>query len=192
MDKIAIGANTFLYPMPAVIVGANVKNKANYLTVAYCGTVQHIPPMISISLEKEHYTNAGIEENGTFSVNIPSVDMVKVTDYCGIVSGQKIDKSAIFNTFYGKLKNAPMISACPLNLECRLVQKLNISGSNEIFIGEIIEAYAAEQFLTKGLPDIKKINPIIFSMHDFNYWTVGEHLGRAFKIGKEYKPSGEQ
>jgi len=189
MEKIAIGAHTFLYPMPAVIVGANVKNKANYLTVAYCGTVQHIPPMISISLEKGHYTNAGIEENETFSVNIPSVDMVKVTDYCGLVSGKKIDKSAIFKTFYGKLKTAPMISACPLNLECRLVQKLSLNGSNEVFIGEIIEAYAAERYLTKGLPDIKKISPIIFSMHDFNYWSVGEHLARAFSIGKEFNPS---
>lgn len=191
MDKIAIGANTYLYPMPTVIVGANVKNKVNYLTVAYCGVVQHKPPMISISLDRGHYTNAGIEENGTFSVNIPSADMVKATDYCGIVTGQKTDKSAIFKTFYGKLKTAPMISTCPLNLECRVAQKLNISGPNEIFIGEIIEAYSAEQYLTKGLPDIKKINPIVFSMHDYNYWSVGEHLAGAFKIGKEFKLSSK-
>jgi len=35
MEKIAIGAKTFLYPMPTTLVGANVSGKPNYLTVAY-------------------------------------------------------------------------------------------------------------------------------------------------------------
>jgi len=35
---------------------------------------------------KIHYTNSGLRENGTFSVNIPSVELVKQTDYRGLVS----------------------------------------------------------------------------------------------------------
>ncbi len=143
--------------------------------------------MIEITLGKRHYTNTGIKENGTFSVNIPSEEMVTVTDYCGIVSGKDIDKSPLFETFYGRLKTAPMIRECPINLECKLVQTLEFSGMNEIFIGEIVEAYAEEKYLTNGLPDIKKVKPIIFSMHDNNYWKIGEHLGRAWSIGKEFK-----
>jgi hypothetical protein len=44
-----------------------------------------------------------------------------------------------------------------------------------------------EQYLTNGLPDISKIKPIIFTMHDNNYWQVGGHLGGAWNIGKDYK-----
>jgi flavin reductase (DIM6/NTAB) family NADH-FMN oxidoreductase RutF len=187
MEKIAIGAKTFLYPMPTTLVGANVRGKPNFLTVAYCGIVQHSPAMIAVESSKTHYTNAGIKENGTFSVNIPSEEMVTITDYCGIVSGKTVDKSSLFETFYGKLGTAPMIKECPINLECKLVQTLDYGDPGEIFIGEIVEAYSEERYLTKGLPDIKKIKPIVFSMHDNNYWKIGEHLGRAWDIGKKFK-----
>lgn len=65
--------------------------------------------MLAISLNKSHYTCTGIKENGTFSINIPSVEMVAKTDYCGLVSGNDGDKSILFHTFYGILENAPMI-----------------------------------------------------------------------------------
>lgn len=186
MEKREIGAKTFLYPMPTTLVGANVGGKPNFLTIAYCGIVNHNPPAISIALSKRHYTNPGIRENKTFSVNIPSVEMVKITDYCGLVSGKNVDKSQLFDVFYGKLETAPMIKECPLNMECKLVQTLEFT-VDEVFIGEIVAAYADERYLTDGLPDIKKINPIVFSMHDNKYWKVGEHIGRAWNIGKEFK-----
>lgn len=191
MEKREIGAKTYLYPMPTVLVGATVAGKPNYLAVAYIGIAQHAPPMISFALGKSHYTNAGIREARTFSVNIPSEDQVAVTDYCGLVSGNRVDKSALFTNFYGKLKTAPMIAECPLNLECRLVQALDYGGINELFVGEIVETYAEEKYLTDGLPDIRKIRPIVFSMHDNNYWRIGEHLGKAWSVGRKYRPAGE-
>jgi flavin reductase (DIM6/NTAB) family NADH-FMN oxidoreductase RutF len=190
MKKLEIGARTFLYPMPITLVGANIHGKPNYLTVAYCGIMNHNPPIISIALGKAHYTNIGIKENGTFSVNIPSGELIKITDYCGLVSGHKVDKSQLFEAFYGKLKTAPMIRECPLNLECKLIQTLDLS-IDEVFIGEIVAAYSEDRYLTNGLPDIKKMNPIVFSMHDNNYWKVGEHLARAWNIGKEFKSKKE-
>lgn len=190
MKKLEIGAKTFLYPMPTTLVGANVHGKPNYLTVAYCGIMDYSPPTISVALGKAHYTNIGIKENGTFSVNIPSEELVRVTDYCGLVSGHTVDKSELFETFYGKLGTAPMIRECPLNLECKLIQTLEFS-VDEAFIGEILTAYSEDQYLTDGLPDIKKMNPIVFSMHDNTYWTIGNHLGRAWNIGKELKAKKE-
>jgi len=187
VDKVEIGAKTFLYPMPITLVGANIGVKPNFLANAYCGIMNHKPAIISVALGHSHYTNSGIKQNGTFSVNIPSVDMVKVTDYCGLYSGNKVDKSELFETFYGKLATAPMIKECPLNLECKLIQTLDF-GWNEVFIGEIVEAYSDQRYLTNGLPDMQKMNPMAFSMHDNNYWKIGEHLARAWNVGKDFKP----
>jgi flavin reductase (DIM6/NTAB) family NADH-FMN oxidoreductase RutF len=186
MEKISLTPKTFLYPMPVVLVGANVNGKPNYTTIAYCGIAQHSPPMISLASVKVHHTNAGIRENKAFSINIPSEEMVEVTDFLGLNSGNNFDKSTLFENFYGTLKTAPMIKECPLNLECRLVTIVDLKGANELFIGEIVGAFAEEKFLTNGLPDITKIKPIIFSMHDNNYWKLGEHLGRAWNIGKGF------
>jgi flavin reductase (DIM6/NTAB) family NADH-FMN oxidoreductase RutF len=192
VKKNKIGSATYLYPMPTTIVGANVSGKANFLPIAYCGIVQHSPAMISVTLGKRHYTNAGVKENQTFSVNIPSCDMVEVTDYLGLHSGRDMDKSALFKVFYGELKSAPMIQETPLNLECRLVKTLDFGGTNEIFIGEIVQAYACEDILSAGLPDIQKLNPIIFSMHDNSYWSLGNRLGKAWSIGNNFLKKKEK
>jgi flavin reductase (DIM6/NTAB) family NADH-FMN oxidoreductase RutF len=185
--KNKIGAKNYLYPMPAVIVGAKVEGRANFMTVAYCGIAQNQPPMIFITLGEKHYTNKGIKKNKCFSINIPSKAMVEITDYVGLVSGKNEDKSELFDIFYGELKNAPMISSCPVNLECALLKKVSLKGTNEIFIGEIVEAYCDDKYLTDGLPDIKKIEPLVFSMYDWNYYEVGAHLGKALHVGKDFK-----
>lgn len=186
MDKIRLGAKNFLYPMPVVIVGADIDNKPNYITIAYCGIVQNQPPMIAVTLGKIHHTNKGIHNNKCFSVNIPSEDMIQLTDYIGIKSGKHIDKSGLFTPFYGSLKSAPMIEECPVNLECKLVDVLEYGGTNEVFVGEIIETYSRETYVLNGLPDIKSIRPLAFSMYDGNYWSIGRHLGKAWKTGKDY------
>lgn len=171
--------------MPTVIVGANVDGKPNYITIAYCGIVNHRPPCISVASSIRHYTNKGIRENATFSVNIPSADQVVITDFCGIRSGKKVDKSILFESFYGDLDTAPMIRECALNLECRVVQTVVIS-TMEAFIGEITAVYSEDRYLTDGLPDITKIDPIIFAMHRDEYYRLGEYIGPAYKIGENF------
>lgn len=188
MAKIDLGAKHFLYPQPAVIVGATVNGKPNWLTIAWCGVMQGEPPIIEVALMKSRYSLAGIKENKSFSVNVPSGELVAATDYVGIVSGHKTDKSGVFKTFYGELETAPMIEECPINMECRLIDVLDYEGTHEIMVGEIVKTYANEECLTDGVPDVKKVDPVIFSTGDHNYWRIGEHLGNAFSTGKRYKP----
>ncbi len=186
MDKINLGSTIPAYPMPVSLVGAHVDGKPNFLAVAWFTMVSYKPPRIAIALGKGHYTNPGIKENKTFSVCLPSEDMAEITDYCGIVSGKKNDKSEIFDLFYGELNTAPMIRDCPLNMECTLVEIVE-SSLNEIFIGEIVGTYTEERFLTDGKSDFKKIKPLILSQPDTSYWRLGEPLAKAWSIGKKYK-----
>ena len=187
MSKKTLGAKPYLYPLTTVIVGANVNNKANFVTIAWNGMMVYNPPTLYIASGKNHHTNIGFRENNTFSVNLPSADMVKVTDYVGLVSGKKIDKSELFDVFYGELKTAPMIAEAPLNLECKIVKTLDLGGASDIIIGEIVQTYINEECLTDGKPDIKKLRPITFSGYDTSYFEVGDYIGKAYKIGKDYK-----
>ncbi|OPY64331.1 MAG: Flavoredoxin [Syntrophorhabdus sp. PtaU1.Bin050] len=185
MEKVEIGLSGFAYPMPCALVGVDVNDKPNYLTIAWFTMVNSKPPYLGMALGKARYTNQGIKEKGSFSVNIPSSDMAEVTDYCGIVSGDKSDKAQEFTTFYGKLKTAPMIRECPYNLECRLVETVELP-SNQFFIGEIVAAYADERYLTDGVPDMKKIDPFVLSMADARYFGIGKYLGKAWDMGKKF------
>lgn len=185
MEKTKLGPQTLLFPMPAILVGANVNDKPNYMAAAWCSIVSHNPPAVSVALQKSRYTLTGIKKNETFSVNVPSSNLVKKTDYCGLCSGKNKDKSKIFKTFYGKLKTAPLIQECPLNLECKVIHCLDL-GSHTLVIGEIAETYIADDCMTNGKPDPRKIDPLVYSPGTRGYYRIGEFVAEAFKVGKEY------
>ena len=193
MTKQKIRPNPYLYPMPLIILGANVKGRANFMPLAWINMVEHEPMMISISSYKTHYTNEGIIENQTFSINTSSESMIGVIDYCGLKSGKELDKSTIFDVFYGELETAPMITQAPLNLECKVVRTIDTKDfippgkkGHYIFIGEIIQAYADEEFLTNGVPDTTKMKPFTLTQIDRSYWRIGENIGDAWSIGKNF------
>jgi flavin reductase (DIM6/NTAB) family NADH-FMN oxidoreductase RutF len=189
MEKIQIGQNFFI-PMPVVLVGTQVSGKANFMTVGWCSRANANPPMIVCGIGNHHYTPGGIGETKTFSVNIPSTDLLEKCDYCGLVSGKKTDKSQVFEVFYGSLGTAPMIRECPVTLECRLVQAVPLP-TNTLFIGEIAGVYADERVMKDGKPDFPEIDPLFLTMPDNRYWTLGKYAGDAWKAGKKLMhPSG--
>ncbi len=189
MPKIQLGPQTLLYPNPTLLVGANVCDKPNFMAVAWGGIANSIPPMISVALRHQRHTNTGIKQTKTFSVNIPSSDMVEQADYCGLISGEKADKVKIcgFKVFYGKLKNAPMIEQCPVNLECTVVHTLDL-GSHSLIIGKIEETYVSDSCLTDGKPDADKIKPLIYTVGEPSYYRAfGKVVAKAFNAGKELR-----
>ena len=189
MGKIMMGPTTLVYPMPALLVGANVDGKPNLMAVAWGGIANGQPPMISIAIQHHRYTYRGIRQNLTFSVNVPSVDLIRQTDYCGITSGTEINKVEVcqFKVFYGKLNDAPLIEQCPINLECKVVHILDL-GSHALIVGRIEETHVSESCLTDGEPDVNKIKPFIFTAQPASqYWAFGEVVGKAFSIGRELK-----
>lgn len=185
MGKIKIDNNAFVYPMPMTLVGSVVDGKVNFMAVGWISRVNYKPPLIAVALGP-HYTNKGIEEQRSFSVNIPGISLIEKTDYCGLVSGSKADKSGIFTVFYGDLLGAPLIKECPVCLACQLYETVKLP-SNTLFIGEIVEAFAEENDMTDGKLDIKKINPFTLTMPDNNFWEVGNHIGKAWNLGKNFK-----
>jgi len=184
VDKIEVAAERVCYPMPCSLVGANVGGKANYVTIAWFTMVHPKPPYVLVAMNKARYTNQGVKENGTFSVNIPSADIVEKTDYCGLVSGRKYDKSTMFETFYGQLKTAPMIREAAFSAECRLVQTVDLP-VQELFIGEIVAAYSEERYLSDGEPDLKKMHPFMLVLAQREYTALGPHLGPAWEVGRK-------
>ncbi len=189
MKKIKLGAHPYIYPMPTVIVGTQVNSKPNFITISYIGIVQHKPPMLSVTLVKSHYSNIGIKESKTFSINIPNTKLLKETDFTGMHSGDKIDKASLFTVFYGNLKTAPMIAETPLNLECKLVEVINLKNDSEIFIGEIVETYSSQKYIRKGYPYMKKLDPILFSINSNSYYNIGRRIGWAWKTGLKINPA---
>ena len=190
MNKIKIdNSAAFLYPMPMVLVGSIVEGRANFMAVGWVSRVNFKPPLFAVALGP-HHTNKGIEQNRKFSINIPDVSLIEKTDHCGLVSGSKIDKSRLFNVFYGESDKAPLIAECPVCMSCSLYDAVKLP-SNTLYIGEPKEVFTEEKYMTDNELDIKKVNPFTLSMPDNHYWSVGAALGKAWNIGKKFKKQAD-
>jgi flavin reductase (DIM6/NTAB) family NADH-FMN oxidoreductase RutF len=186
MTKIAVEKNLFCLPWTQTLLGTHVQDRVNFMALDWLTRVNYDPAMLGICVNKEHASNHAIRETAQFSVNVPTVDMVEVTDYCGIVSAKREDKSKLFEVFYGELKAAPLITVCPLNIACRLIQAVDLP-TNTFFIGEIVTIFSEERYLSGGKPDITKIRPFLLTMPDNRFWSVGEHIGNAWKDGAKFR-----
>jgi flavin reductase (DIM6/NTAB) family NADH-FMN oxidoreductase RutF len=170
-------------PLGVVWGGGGGGGQANFMPVGWISRVNFQPPMLAISLAKTHYTCEGIREHKQFSVNVPGLDLLGKVDYCGLVSGKEADKAKLFSIFYSGLEYAPLISECRLCLACTLVQTVSLA-TNDLFLGEIVEACAEGGVLIEGNPDVARMQPFTLTMPDNTYWKIGEKAGKAWEAGR--------
>jgi flavin reductase (DIM6/NTAB) family NADH-FMN oxidoreductase RutF len=185
--KQSLGARTLVFPTPAWVVGTyDRQGKANVMTAAWAGICCSKPPCIAVSLRKATYTYGNIVERKAFTVNVPSEHQVKETDYLGLASGSRVDKLSAcgITPVKSELVDAPYVREFSMVLECRLIHTIEI-GLHTQFIGEILDVKADISVLGEdGLPDIRKVKPIVFTPETFTYHRIGSMLGKAFSIGK--------
>jgi flavin reductase (DIM6/NTAB) family NADH-FMN oxidoreductase RutF len=186
--KKSLGARTLVGPTLVWVIGSYDKDgKPNVMTAAWVGICCSKPPSVAISLRKATYTYGNIMERKAFTVNIPSEKYVREADYFGISSGKDVDKFSAtgLTPVKSELVDAPYVQEFPLVLECKLTHTIEI-GLHTQFIGEILDVKIDEAMLgEKGLPDIEKIKPFLFSPEIRTYHKVGEYLGQAFSIGRK-------
>lgn len=185
-QKIKINNHDLTYQQPVFLIGAMVNGKPNFMPASWVSRVNMSPNIMIVSFNPERHTYQGIKEHKAFSINIPSVNLVEKTDYCALVSGKNVDKSGVFELFYGENKHVPMIQECLLCAECKVLQEVSLV-DHELVIGEVMHTYIEASALTHQQPDINKINPFVFTMPGNDYWANGVTLGKAWKIGKGYR-----
>jgi flavin reductase (DIM6/NTAB) family NADH-FMN oxidoreductase RutF len=186
MAKKNIGSRFDIYPMPVVIVGTVTDGKPNFMTAAWITKLHSDPPLLGVSLGERQHTAKGIRQTGEFSINYPSVEQAVLADYLGLVHGYDEDKTSKLDVFAGTLPSAPMVQQCPVNLECRLTQTVELP-HDFLFIGEVVNVYAAETVLTEGRIDPVKLRPFVLTMPTNAYWALGEYVGPAWEVGKSLR-----
>ena len=188
MAKIDISHQTFGFVPTTMmtILGTHVDGKVNYMALGWLARVNFKPAMIAICVNKTNKSCDGILDQQQFSINVPTQEMIALTDYVGLVSAKHTGKSNLFESFYGKLPAAPLIRDCPLNVELELKEKVELP-TNYTFIGEVVAIHANEEILTNGTPDVSKMNTFMLSMPDNRYWALGECVGHAWKDGQQLK-----
>ncbi|AWK51110.1 flavin reductase family protein [Clostridium beijerinckii] len=149
MDKIDFKGSVILNPVPVVLITSkNADGKTNVFTVGWTGTINTKPPMLYISIRPERLSYEYIKESMEFVVNLPSSDLVKKVDYCGVRSGKKNDKITEMGFTLKESLNVsvPYIDECPVNIECK-VKNIIPLGTHDMFIAEVVASHVNEDLL---------------------------------------------
>jgi flavin reductase (DIM6/NTAB) family NADH-FMN oxidoreductase RutF len=189
--KLSLPPQTILLPSPVLVIGTyGPEGKPNIMTAAWGGIACSKPPCISVSLREATLTYHNIQEAKAFTVNFPSERHLKEADFVGIVSGRDHEKFAQTHLTpeKSKLVNAPIVAEFPYALECTLTTQVNL-GLHTMFIGEIVGMVADGDVLNPNqLPDIEKVRPMFWgSVGSMAYYGIGERLGAAFSVGKDFQ-----
>jgi flavin reductase (DIM6/NTAB) family NADH-FMN oxidoreductase RutF len=176
-----------LAPVPVVLVSCGGgESLANLITVAWTGNICSEPPMLSISLRPERHSHKIISASGEFVVNLPSREQARVTDWCGMVSGAKVDKFAETGLTSGPSLEVgcPIVLECPINIECRVRQTLQL-GSHDLFLAEVVAVQVSSHLIDeKGKFRLDQAGLLAYGLG--HYYPLGraiDHFG--FSIRKK-------
>jgi flavin reductase (DIM6/NTAB) family NADH-FMN oxidoreductase RutF len=143
---------------PTVLISAAHNGQRNIMAAAWTMPLDFQPPKITVVLDKAVWTRTLVEGSGTFVINVPTISQVDIVDTLGSTSGLEIsqepgiDKFTAYGlkTFQGEVLDAPLLEGCAAWLECRLLPEPHNQSQYDLFIGEVVAAYADERVFSDG------------------------------------------
>lgn len=165
-----------IHPMHTVLVSCVGKTeKPNVITLAWAMPTSINPPLVAISIAPRRHSHSLIEETKEFVVNIPTMEILEETLFCGRMSGKDHDKfrETGLTPLPAKQVKPPIIKECVAHLECRLHNQFT-TGDHTIFVGQIVAAYADKEAFKEGY-NLKKAK-MVFHMGGNDFATLGSRV----------------
>ncbi len=194
MRKRQLGPCVTFFPQPTTIVtSVDADGEVNLMTASWAGIVSKTPPTMAISRHQGRKTYANIIQTQQFVVNMVPAALTVEADYCGIRSGHNEDKLAASGLSLepGELVEAPLLAESPLNVECRLVKKVEL-GEYRLLLGEILQIHAAESaFAEDDSIEAREFDPLVYLGGIREYWDLGQQRAKAYQVGKRLVKSAK-
>ncbi len=213
--KVTFAPSTMLNPVPVVMVSCAGKDpkqismRPNVITVAWAGTINSEPPMVSISVRKSRHSHELITQTSEFVINLVTEDLAKACDFCGVRSGTQVDKFAEMSLHVAEapgLQYAPQIQESPVSISCKLRDIIEL-GSHDMFLAEVVAVSVDDHYINEqGKICLDRAKLVAYSHGE--YYGLGKLLGffgysvaskKAFerrmpakKVKKCYKKSNKE
>lgn len=165
---------------PTVLVSSAHAGRRNVMAAAWNMPLDFDPPKVAVVIDKSTLTRELVEASGEFVLNVPSRRQAALTLAVGTQSGREIDKFEKLGADEatalqgGRAKNAllavadgetasrvgaPLIDGCLAWLECRVIPEPHIQQSYDLFLAEVLAAWADPDVFSNGrwhFPDAQR------------------------------------
>ena len=139
---------------PTVLVSAQHAGTQNVMAAAWACVLDFgKSTKVTVVLDKSTFTRGLIESSGYFALQLPTKKMAALTHALGSKSAHdvpdKLQKNGV-NTFSLPGFELPLVEGCAAWLACRLMPEPHNQQTYDLFIGEVIGAWADERVFRGG------------------------------------------
>lgn len=170
---------------PTVLVSAQHEETRNVMAAAWACALDFSPPKVTVVLDKIAKTRELIERSGLFVIQVPTVAQLQLTRDVGSVSlqedPQKLAHSGV-ELFSISGHDAPFVAGCSAWLACKLLPEPHNQSTYDLFIGEVVAAWADTRVFSDGHWHFERAHPDFRSLH----YIAGGHF---YAIGEALTPS---
>lgn len=137
---------------PVVLVSAAHGGKENVMAAAWCMALDFKPPKLAVVLAAETFTRELVDASGELVVQVPPRRMLDIVDGVGNCTGRDDDKWAKFGIerARGAKVKAPLVEGCTAWLECKVIPEAHIADAYDLFVVEVVAAWADDDAFVKG------------------------------------------
>ena len=175
--KVTVSPYRVVFPTPAALVSSVAEDgKPNIATAGEAFMMSLNPLVVAVGFRPATYTNKLIHATGEFVVNLPTREILHAADYCGSVSGRRVDKfmATGLTPLPADHVKPPLIKECPVNIECK-VREIVTYGSHDVFAGDVLAIHVDKEIIGEdGLPDLTKFHAFAFASN--KYYEVTNYI----------------
>lgn len=191
MAKITWKGSALLAPVPPVMVTCGDMETSNIITVGWTGIINTHPPRVSIAIRPTRHSYQIIKDSGEFVIHLTPAKLVRECDYCGILTGAKVDKfeKTGLHKAPASVVSCPLIEECPLALECKVIDILP-QGTHDLFLAEVVAVDVDDSILDENGKLCMERAGLAAYAHG-EYFALGNKIGTfGFSATKSKKRKG--
>ncbi len=167
---------------PTVLVSARHAGMDNVMAAAWACALDFAPPKLTVVLDKSSKTRELIEKSCAFVIQVPTVAQLQLTHDVGTLSlatePDKLKKCAV-KLFGIEGHDLPFVAGCSAWLACKLIPEPHNQQAYDLFIGEVVGAWADVRVFSDGRWHFEDADPSRRSLHHVaggHFYAIGEPL----------------
>lgn len=167
---------------PTVLVSARAGGVDNVMAAAWACALDFSPSKLTVVLDRMTSTRRLVEAGGTFVIQVPTAAQLELTRIVGTSSladaPAKLERAGV-RLFAMPGHDLPFVAGCSGWLACRLLPEPHIQQTYDLFIGEVVGAWADTRVFRDGRWHFETAGPEWRSLHHVSgghFYAIGEAL----------------
>ncbi|GLK88048.1 flavin reductase family protein [Pseudomonas turukhanskensis] len=153
---------------PTVLVSARHNGESNVMAAAWACALDFSPPKLTVVVDKMTRTRALLEGSGTFVIQVPTAAQAQLTHAVGSHSladqPDKLERAGV-ELFEFAGHDLPFVAGCSAWLACRLIPEPHNQQTYDLFIAEVVGAWADTRAFADGHWQFENTDPSWRSLH---------------------------